>query len=103
MNGERVSRRHLVLLGASTLAVLGGVACKKQPPASCNDTNSLSPADIELRKTLEYVDRSPLEANHCEKCRQYEEPAAVDQCGKCKVMKGPVHPHGTCKVFAPRE
>ncbi|HVJ19883.1 MAG TPA: high-potential iron-sulfur protein [Polyangiaceae bacterium] len=96
---NQLSRRHLFVLGASTLAVLGATACKKGPPSSCGDVSGLSAADAELRKTLEYVDQSPIAAQTCEKCQQWIEPASADQCGGCKVMKGPVHPNGHCKVF----
>lgn len=99
MNDARLTRRRLILIGASTAAALGAVGCKKGPPSSCTDVSGLSPADVELRKTLEYVDRSPLAEKTCEKCQQWVAPASEDQCGGCKVMKGPVHPLGYCKVF----
>jgi hypothetical protein len=94
-----LTRRHLFVLGASTLAALSATACKKGPPSSCNDVSGLSAADQEIRKTLEYVDRSMIAAQICEKCQQWIEPASPDQCGGCKVLKGPVHPQGHCKVF----
>ena len=96
---EHLTRRHLFAFGASALAALGASACKKGPPSSCTDVSGLSAADVELRKTLEYVDRSPIVAQTCEKCQQWIEPPSPDQCGGCKVLKGPVHPHGHCKVF----
>ncbi len=99
---RELTRRHLFVLGASTLAALGVTACKKGPPSSCNDVSGLSAADQEIRKTLEYVDHSQLAAQTCNKCQQWVEPPSADQCGTCKVMKGPVHPEGHCKVFAPK-
>jgi hypothetical protein len=99
MTDDVVTRRSLFVLGASALVVLSASGCKKGPPSSCNDVSGLSPADAELRKTLEYVDRSPIAAQTCDKCQQWVAPASEDQCGACKVMKGPVHPQGHCKVF----
>jgi hypothetical protein len=70
---EQLTRRHLFVLGASTLAVLGAAACKKGPPASCTDVSGLSAADQEIRKSLEYVDRSPIAAQTCERCQHLNE------------------------------
>lgn len=99
---EPVTRRHLFLLGASTLALLTASGCKKGPPASCNDTTGLKPDEVAMRQSLEYVDKTPFPDKTCEKCLQWIAPASADQCGGCKVLKGPVHPAGYCKVFAPK-
>ena len=99
MKQEDLSRRHLFVLSASALVAWSVTGCKKGPPSSCNDVSGLSAADAEARKALEYVDRSPVAAQTCDKCQQWVEPPSADQCGGCKVMKGPVHPQGHCKVF----
>lgn len=93
-----VSRRRLFLLGGSALTLLGAAGCNKEP-SSCNDVSGLSADDAKVRTTLEYVDRAPDPSKTCEKCQQWIAPAESGSCGGCKVLKGPVHPKGHCKVF----
>ncbi len=96
---DRISRRRLVVLGATTLTLLLTGACKKGPPESCNDETGLTPDEVAVRKSLEYQDHTPFPDKSCAECAQFVAPASPDQCGACKVMKGPVHPRGYCKVF----
>lgn len=94
----RVGRRKLFVLAAAGVAMIQ--ACKRDEPASCIHVMGLAEADITLRRTLEYVDRSPVPDQTCERCVQWIAAAESGQCGGCKIMKGPVHPQGYCKVFA---
>ncbi len=96
-----VTRRSLLVASASVLGLVGASGCKKAGPASCTDVSALTPEERNVRTTLGYVDRSPVPGKPCIKCVQYVSPASSDQCGGCKVMKGPVHPAGYCRVFAP--
>jgi hypothetical protein len=98
MSETVVSRRRLFLLGGSALTLLGAAGCSKEP-SSCNDVSGLSADEAKVRTTLEYVDRSPDLTKTCEKCQQWIAPAESSSCGGCKVLKGPVHPKGHCKVF----
>jgi hypothetical protein len=97
-SGAELSRR-LVLAGASSLAL--AIACKKTPPSSCSDTSALSPDAQTLRKTVEYVDRSPNPATPCDRCEHWVAPSSADQCGGCKLIAGPIHPQVHCKLFVP--
>lgn len=92
-----IARRQLLLAAPAALAL--AVACKKGPPASCSDKSGLTADDVTARNALAYTDRSADPAQLCVKCRQYV-PAASDACGACKIMKGPIHPNGTCRAFA---
>lgn len=94
-----ISRRRLFFV-APAAAVAFAAACKKGPPASCGDTSGLTPDELTARNALAYTDRSLDAAQQCIKCRQYVPGKSVDACGSCKVMKGPVHPHGSCRAFA---
>jgi hypothetical protein len=94
-------RRQLLQYSVASVALSAlSFACAKSPPASCN-TSALGAEDLKVRTTLGYVDRSPDPSKPCVKCIQYIAASAADQCGGCKVMKGPVHPKGYCNVFAP--
>lgn len=85
---------------APAAALAFAAACKKGPPASCSDKSSLSADDVTARNALAYVDHSLDAAQVCVKCRQYVPAPESDACGSCKVLKGPVHPNGTCRAFA---
>jgi hypothetical protein len=88
------------MLVAPAAALAFAVGCKKGPPASCDDKSGLTPDDISLRNSLGYADRSTDATQLCVKCRQYVPAPAADACGTCKIMKGPIHPNGTCRAFA---
>jgi hypothetical protein len=82
----------------------GGVAfvvgCKKPSGAmTCSDVSGLSAEEINARTMTAYVDRSMEIDKTCVACVQYID-APSGGCGGCKVLKGPVHPLGTCKLFA---
>jgi hypothetical protein len=96
-----VSRRLLLLEGASLVGVLGLVGCDKGP-SSCNDVSKLTSDQQNTRTTLGYEDASHEPGKSCLKCSQYTTPASADQCGGCKVLPGPVHPNGYCRAFTPK-
>ncbi|MEN9581818.1 MAG: hypothetical protein RJA70_4827, partial [Pseudomonadota bacterium] len=67
---------------------------------TCTDVGQLSAQQISIRDTLAYRDLAPKRELACDECTQYLPPASGSGCGGCKVMPGPAHPKGTCKVFA---
>ena len=65
----------------------------------CEDTAGLSPDDTRLRTEIAaYVDQSQDPNKHCGQCVQFN-PGGKDACGTCKVVKGPINPNGSCKLF----
>lgn len=97
-----VGRRHLLQAAAGGLVSLVGLACKKKVPDSCVDTSGLEKDEVQARVSLAYQDATPFPPKECETCVQYIAPKAEGACGTCKLLKGPVHPHGFCKSFAPK-
>jgi len=96
----RMERRvFLSVLGPAAFLplALGTQGCSKS--FKCDGGGTLSPADQQLRAKFAYVDKSSDIARMCEDCIQF---ALGDSCGTCKVLPGPVHPQGTCTLFAPR-
>jgi hypothetical protein len=94
-------RRRLLSYSTGTLVLgLVGTGCGKSPPATCSSP-ALTPDELKVRATLAYVDNTPDPSKPCIKCTQYIPAPAADQCGGCKLMKGPVHPKGFCNAFAP--
>jgi hypothetical protein len=93
--------RRTLLTGAATaiVAILGVAGCRKKLGVSCEGIAALSPADVQLRSTLGYVDTTPQPDRPCTACTLYVPPQAEGVCGLCKVVRGPIHPNGTCRVF----
>jgi hypothetical protein len=101
-----ISRRLFVMGGGSALAGLGVAVvagCRKPDSTlACTDVSALSPSEASVRKGTLYVDRSKDADRTCETCQQWVAPPAPGACGGCKLVKGPVHPQGSCKLYAPR-
>lgn len=96
-----LSRRSLLLHGASLVGFFGANACQKGP-SFCNDVSALGADQQNTRTTLGYEDASDQPGKSCAKCSQYLAPPKMDQCGTCKVLPGPVHPNGYCRAFTPK-
>jgi hypothetical protein len=76
-------------------------ACKKAHAAfTCTDTSGLSFDETTARTTLAYADGAADPKRTCVRCTQWIPAKEDGTCGGCKVLKGPVHPNGTCKSFA---
>ena len=96
------TRRRLLLVGPAALAAVALTACAKKEPDSCASTLGLNQEEIKTRTSLAYKDRSADPNKHCSLCAQYVPPPEADECGTCKVLKGPVHSKGSCNVFTPK-
>lgn len=94
------TRRRWLQVVLPTAFGLGALACKKEELA-CDDSSGLQPADAEARKALEYKERADTPERACKNCAQYVEPEGSG-CATCHIMKGPIHPDGSCKVFSPK-
>ncbi len=94
-----LSRRQA--LAALGLVLLG---CRREAllPAACTDTTGLSAEQRQVRTTLAYVDSATEPGKDCERCQHYVAATQEGSCGGCKLLPGPVHPRGYCKVFTAR-
>jgi hypothetical protein len=99
--GETRSRRDVLRSAVRLAVVFGGtVACgKATAPAACLDVTGLTPDDAQARTALGYAEPAADQSKGCASCQQFVAPAADGACGSCKLLKGPIHPNGTCKVF----
>ena len=97
---ETISRRVLVVRATQITLLAPFVGCKRAPVV-CTE-GSLGPEDLAARKATGYVDKAPDAARSCAGCRQYVAAASSDACGTCRLLKGAIHPEGTCKLFAAR-
>src|SRR5690606_37690786 len=96
--------RRTFLVGMPTatvaLAVLPG--CDKREKVVCDapeKLSGLSAAERATRTSSQYIDSSKIAAKTCDNCAQYEPPSSADQCGGCKVVKGPINPGGYCNLW----
>jgi hypothetical protein len=98
---SRLSRRSMLAGTAGAFGALLPVAggCGKSDPVSCASEEGLAPPEKEQRASMAYVDVSPDRTRACEDCQQWVPAEEDGACGGCKVMKGPIHPKGSCKVF----
>jgi hypothetical protein len=69
----------------------------------CADLSGLTEDEKQLRVTFEYVTESPDPEKLCSNCGFWIEPEGGSPCGGCKVIKGPFHPGGYCKSWAPKQ
>jgi hypothetical protein len=93
------TRRHWLLQATLVpCALLSVLACKEQEFA-CDNVTGLSPEQIQIRTNLAYVDRSTNPKSTCRNCQHYVPPTSGAGCGTCKLMPGPTHPQGFCKIW----
>jgi len=97
--GQGVSRRRFLIEAAGLVGAAGAAGCAKAAARefACTDTGGLAAEDVTARVNAGYTDHAPDPARACERCQQYM--GSSDGCGACKLVRGPIHPKGTCKVF----
>lgn len=111
-------RRALQMLGAglgaaSGLSIFGLGACNKSDSsggsaasgpakaASCADKGEIDEAAANLRKVLQYKEKTDNPEKKCNSCAQFEAGKYGD-CGGCKLFGGGVNPEGVCLSYAPK-
>lgn len=105
---NRISRRVYLKTIAAGAAAAGSVVlfagCDEgKEELTCTDTSSLTQAQIQQRKTLQYVDDSPHENKTCDNCQLFKPPQKPNTCGGCQVVPGPVHPKGYCNSWVEKQ
>jgi len=103
MRESDISRREL-LAQTVYLAVIGSAplllnACTKSE-FHCDDLTGLDESEIELRSQLEYRDVSPYgQEKSCSRCAFYKG-GKPNECGRCTLVSGPIHPLGYCNSWS---
>ena len=69
----------------------------------CTDFSSIEPAELEKRKALGYVEKSPIPDNICENCKLFIPWEEGSNCGGCQLFKGPVFLDAYCTYWADPE
>jgi len=89
-----ISRRALVKRG---ICALTGVAM-----ASLGAGRILA-ADSKLSKSaVQYEDLARKEGTDCDDCIQFVPGKTATALGTCKIVEGPINPHGHCIAFTPK-
>jgi len=100
---RQATRRALTVLGAAIVAPSALVACGGEEDGggalTCTDTAGLEAAALATRESQAYSDSSTNAEQTCSACRFYTAGQA-GQCGSCQVVQGPIHPDGTCNLWA---
>lgn len=85
------------LVGGAALTLVGGRALAED--AKCE--GKIDGKSKQMRKALQYVDKSKKAGQVCSGCIQWVAPEKGATCGGCKLFSGPVNPNGYCLSFAP--
>lgn len=70
-------------------------------PGNENKSDVVTESDLQKRKQLGYVEKSPLPESHCSNCALYILPKEGKEKGGCQLFKGEVEPGGYCTYWAP--
>lgn len=94
-----ITRRSALGALALPLAVVPVALLGCSKALKCDDTSALPPDAKKARVDVAgYVERSTDVMKTCERCTHFAA-GGEDQCGTCKIVEGPIHPKGTCKLF----
>lgn len=54
------------------------------------------------KESVKYTDAGKVEYKDCDDCSQYIPGKTAKDLGTCKIVEGPINPHGHCIAFAPK-
>jgi hypothetical protein len=91
-------RTYLTVLGSAALVPI--VAACSGGANKCEDTSSLTPAELQLRQSLQYTTVSPHADKRCDNCQPFVAGPDPQSCGTCAIVKGPIDPKGYCNSWA---
>lgn len=100
-------RRALQILGAGVGAVSGVLAlasteARAQAAPSCKNKIPVDPAAVQMRRNLQYMEKSNQPGKKCSTCAQFEA-GKYKECGGCKLFAGAVNPEGSCLSWAAKK
>ena len=53
------------------------------------------------KDAVKYVDKGDVPGKDCDDCLQYIAPATAKAAPTCRIVDGPISPHGHCIAFTP--
>ena len=54
------------------------------------------------KDAVKYVDKGDAPGKDCDDCMHYLAPASARDPATCKIVDGPISPHGHCIAFTPK-
>lgn len=72
------------------------IQAAKEAADPCNDLSQLSPGERNTRTTFKYEQRAKDPTKLCITCNFWIPDPRESLCGTCTLVKGPVHPKGSC-------
>lgn len=100
-------RRALQLLGAGLGAASGVLAlastdARAEAALNCKNKVPVDPAAVQMRRNLQYAEKSNQPGKKCSNCAQFEA-GKYKECGGCKLFAGAVNPEGSCLSWAAKK
>ena len=104
---DALTRRSFFRLGIALSAGVAAAAvssCSSKPQAAsaaCANPDALSPAEMSLRMSNHYVEKTADAAKRCVGCSFFKAGADANGCGTCQIYNGgPANPQGYCDSWA---
>jgi hypothetical protein len=60
------------------------------------------PAAKLSKESVQYTDSGNTGGKDCDDCSQYLQARSADAPATCKIVEGPISPHGHCIAFSPK-
>ena len=73
-----------------------GAAAGLRPGPAVAEAARLSKAAVK------YTDTGNVEGKDCDDCSQFVPAASPDRPPTCRIVEGPISPHGHCIAFSPK-
>jgi len=96
----KCSRRDL-LRSVSAVLLAGCAGGDRRARVTC-PAATLDEYGTQTRASVHYVDTAPAGAGHCLDCKFWLG-AQPNACGRCHLVRGPIHPAGSCNIFRAKE
>lgn len=100
----KLSRRILLVHACRIpiVAALGSIAAcaEKTQVAQCADPDQLTDAEISLRTSVQYTERSRDAAQTCRGCAFFRASSGASECGTCEIVNGSVSSNGHCASWS---
>ncbi len=95
MDDKHPLSRRGALQRTATLGVGATIAWLAGPPAFAQSAKLAKDA-------VKYVDKGDAPGKDCDDCMHYLAPANAREPATCKIVDGPISPHGHCLAFTPK-
>lgn len=76
------------------------VEAAKEAADPCSDVSQLTPPEQATRRTFKYEPRAKDPTKLCTTCNFWIPDPDGGLCGTCTLVKGPIHPKGSCMSWA---